>query len=69
MIPGVTGYMGNVGDVETMSNHAIDILQDEQKLKLFKENAAKHALNFDISNIIPQYEKLYDEVLTKELVH
>src|SRR5687767_3316172 len=67
MIQGVTGYMGNVGDVETMSNHAIDILQDEQKLKLFKENAAKHALNFDISNIIPQYEKLYDEVLTKEL--
>ncbi|MFL5808963.1 MAG: glycosyltransferase, partial [Flavisolibacter sp.] len=69
MIPGVTGFMGNVGDVETMSKQAIDILKDEQRLNKFKQNAAEHALNFDIHNIVPQYEKLYDEVLSKELVH
>ncbi|MGZ8538084.1 MAG: glycosyltransferase, partial [Flavisolibacter sp.] len=69
MVPGVTGFMGNVGDVETMSKHAIDILQHDERLKEFKDNVAKHAHKFDISNIIPQYEKLYDEVLSKELVH
>jgi N-acetyl-alpha-D-glucosaminyl L-malate synthase BshA len=69
MIPGVNGFMGNVGDIETMSKQAIDILQNTERLKKFKENAAQHAHLFDIHNIVPQYEKLYDEVLSKELVH
>jgi N-acetyl-alpha-D-glucosaminyl L-malate synthase BshA len=69
MVPGVTGFMGNVGDVDTMSKQAIDILQDEKRLQQFKQNAAEHAKSFDIHNIVPQYEKLYDEVLSKELVH
>jgi N-acetyl-alpha-D-glucosaminyl L-malate synthase BshA len=68
MIPGVTGYMGNVGDVETMSNQALEILRNDDRLQQFKEAAAKHAHTFDIHNIIPIYERLYDKVLTKELV-
>src|SRR3954467_2279423 len=64
MIPGVTGYMGNVGDVETMSNQALDILKNEETLNQFKQNAAQHANTFDIHNIIPIYEKLYDKVLS-----
>ena len=61
--------MGNVGDVETMSNQAIQILQNEERLQQFKKDAALQALNFDIHNIVPLYEKLYDDVLSKELVH
>jgi len=68
MIEGVTGYMGNVGDVETMSRHAIAILENEETLNQFKRGASEQANKFDISNIIPLYEKLYDEVLSKELV-
>ncbi|MGE5518506.1 MAG: N-acetyl-alpha-D-glucosaminyl L-malate synthase BshA [Candidatus Dadabacteria bacterium] len=66
MVNGVTGYMGDVGDVETMSEQAISILQDEEQLVQFKKNAYEHALKFDIHNIVPQYEKLYDEILSKE---
>ncbi len=55
----ITGFMANVGDVDTMSNYAIGILQDEQKLQAMKEAAFLHASNFDITNIIPLYEKLY----------
>ena len=69
MIQGVTGYMGNVGDVETMSNQALEILRDDEQLQRFKENATRHSLLYDIHNIIPQYEKLYDDVLSRELVH
>lgn len=69
MVQGVTGYMGNVGDVQTLSMHAIDILQNDERLKEFKKNAAQHAHAFDISNIVPQYEKLYNEILSKEFVH
>lgn len=69
MIQGVTGYMANVGDVETMSNQALEILRDDEQLQRFKENATRHSLLYDIHNIIPQYEKLYDDVLSRELVH
>jgi L-malate glycosyltransferase len=69
MIQGVTGYMSNVGDVASMSAHAIEILQDDKKHEIYKQGAIKQAHNFDIHNIIPLYEKLYDDVLSKELVH
>jgi glycosyltransferase involved in cell wall biosynthesis len=67
-VHGKTGYMGNVGDVATMSNYAIELLQDDEKLNEFKVNALQHAGAFDISRIIPLYEQLYDNVLSKELV-
>jgi glycosyltransferase involved in cell wall biosynthesis len=67
MIEGKTGYMGNVGDVVTLSERALQILRDEPRLQQFKDAAAKHAHHFDIKNIIPIYEKLYDSVLTREL--
>jgi N-acetyl-alpha-D-glucosaminyl L-malate synthase BshA len=69
MIEGKTGYMGNVGDVATMSKHAISILENDEKLQYFRKEAAQHALTFDINNIIPIYEKLYDEVLAMEPAH
>lgn len=58
-IQGETGYMGDVGDVETMAKYAVDILKDDATLKKFKANALAQAMRFDISNIVPQYEKLY----------
>lgn len=64
-IEGVTGYMGNVGDIKDMSLKAIDILQNEERLQEFKTAAAQHALKFDISNIVPLYEDLYQRFLQK----
>ena len=68
MVEGQTGYMGNVGDIETMSRHALNILRDEKTMEHFKANAAKHAHKFDIHHIIPIYEKLYNSVLMQEFV-
>jgi N-acetyl-alpha-D-glucosaminyl L-malate synthase BshA len=65
-IDGKTGYTANVGDVETMSNRAIELLKDEAKLKAFKHNALEQAKRFDIHNIIPIYEKLYSKFCRKE---
>ena len=58
-INGVTGFMANVGDVATMSQCGIDLLQDEEKLTQFKQQAFEQASRFDIHNIVPQYEQLY----------
>ena len=64
-INGVTGYMGNIGDVATMSQQAIAILKDDETLQQFKKNSAEHALKFDIHNIVPLYEALYQRFLPK----
>lgn len=62
-IPGETGYMSDVGDVESMSHQALSILKDDATLLQFKERAAVHARKFDINTIIPLYEKLYERFL------
>jgi N-acetyl-alpha-D-glucosaminyl L-malate synthase BshA len=58
-VNGKTGFMADVGDVQTMSSQAIHILSDDATLQTFRDNAAAHAELFDIKNIIPQYEILY----------
>lgn len=65
-VEGVTGYLGNVGDVATMSKKAIELLSDEARLAAFKTNAAAHALKFDIENVVPLYEELYNRFLVAE---
>ena len=62
-VPGETGYLGDVGDVQTMGQQAIKILRDNITLKNFKERAAAHATKFDIHNIVPEYEDLYEKFL------
>jgi L-malate glycosyltransferase len=62
-INGETGYTANIGDIMTMSQQSLAILKDEKVLKTFKENAANYAKQFDIHNIIPQYEELYERIL------
>lgn len=67
-VQGVTGYLGNVGDVITMSKQAISVLKDDDTLQQFKEAAAQHAQKFDIHNIVPLYEELYERFLEKAMV-
>jgi N-acetyl-alpha-D-glucosaminyl L-malate synthase BshA len=58
---GYTGYLSNVGDVDDMAKNAVSILQDDNKLKQFKENAIAEAQKFDIQNIVPLYEDIYEK--------
>ncbi len=60
-VHGKTGFLANVGDVETMSMYAINLLQNADELAAFKQNAYEQAQKFDISNIVPVYEKLYSK--------
>jgi N-acetyl-alpha-D-glucosaminyl L-malate synthase BshA len=62
-IPGVTGFMANVGDIETMSRQALDILSNDKILSEFKQRSREQAKKFDIHNIVPYYEKLYERFL------
>ena len=63
IINGGCGYMSNVGDVEDMCKNAILILEDKETHNRFKANALAQARKFDIGNIVPQYEKLYQRLI------
>jgi len=64
-IHGFSGYLSEVGDVADMAKNAVSLLKDEEQLQLFKEQAFGRAKKFDILNILPAYEKLYQRVLEK----
>jgi L-malate glycosyltransferase len=63
IVPGVTGYMSNVRDIESMTSQALEILRNDDVLKAFKIRAADHAKKYDIHNIVPLYERLYEKFL------
>ncbi len=62
-IDGVTGYMANVGDIQEMCDKALEILKDKKTHDQFKANALIQAKKFDIDNIVPEYEKLYQQLI------
>jgi glycosyltransferase involved in cell wall biosynthesis len=62
-VPGETGFTAPIGDVDKMSSQALEILKDDETLRAFKKRAAEHARKFDIHNIVPIYEKLYERFL------
>jgi N-acetyl-alpha-D-glucosaminyl L-malate synthase BshA len=64
---GITGYLSEVGDVDDMSKNALKILSDENILEKFKENAHKATLSFDIMNILPLYEDIYQKAYEQRL--
>ncbi|ESU24812.1 a-glycosyltransferase-related protein, glycosyltransferase family 4 protein [Flavobacterium enshiense DK69] len=62
---GFSGYLSDVGDVESMAKNAISILANEDELFKFKRNAYELAKDFDILNIMPMYEDLYERAIKK----
>lgn len=62
---GISGYLSNVGDIDSMAANALKILSDEVILTTFKKNALITAKQFDIKNILPLYEELYHKALLK----
>ena len=62
-VQGETGYLAEVGDIPAMSQAAISILEDKTVLNEFKKRAAAHARKYDITNIVPIYETLYERFL------
>lgn len=64
-IDGVTGYMSNVGDVDDMAANAIKILQDDETLLRFKQNALEQAKKFDLKVVLKEYEAVYESVIRK----
>jgi N-acetyl-alpha-D-glucosaminyl L-malate synthase BshA len=62
-VPGQTGYLSDVGDIDSMAAGAIKILEDDATLAQFKARALHHTKNFERATIVPLYEQLYLQVI------
>jgi N-acetyl-alpha-D-glucosaminyl L-malate synthase BshA len=58
---GVSGFLSDVGDIEDMVHNALAILKDKATLEQFKRNAYDIACQFDIHQILPLYESVYEQ--------
>ena len=64
VIDGESGFLGPLGDVGFMADKGIELLSDENRLKKFRENCRKRAVEkFDSKLIVPKYEKYYEKVI------
>lgn len=68
-IHGYSGYLSNVGDIDNMAANALKILKDDNVLSQFKNNAKTQSKKFDIHNIVPMYEAIYEETLEAFLAY
>ncbi|MFC6997711.1 N-acetyl-alpha-D-glucosaminyl L-malate synthase BshA [Rufibacter roseus] len=61
-VHGYSGFVSEVGDVKDMVKNTLFILQDDQ-LPIFKANALARAKEFEINNIVPMYEAVYQQAV------
>jgi len=63
---GKSGYLAEVGDVDTMARYAIELLNDESRLReMAKASRGVAQSRFCASKIVPQYEDFYRRVLER----
>jgi len=63
---GTSGYLADVGDVETMSRYAIELLSDENRLREMGKRARAVAMErFCSTKIVKQYEDFYRRILER----
>ena len=63
---GRTGFMAEVGDIESMANFTIGLLSDDAKLEEMRKRGRVYAqARFCSTRIIPKYEQFYREVLER----
>jgi N-acetyl-alpha-D-glucosaminyl L-malate synthase BshA len=63
---GTSGYLADVGDVDTMARYAVELLSDESALRAMgKASRAVAQARFCSSRIVPQYEAFYRRVIER----
>lgn len=65
---GVSGFLSNVGDVQDMIENAMRIITSPEELAEYKLAAKAQAKKFDISVVLPLYERLYEEAVAESRV-
>ena len=62
-LEGVTGFLREPGDVQGMAQGCLDILSSDDAKEAFSKRALAHAATFEVTHILPQYTRLYQQAL------
>jgi glycosyltransferase involved in cell wall biosynthesis len=63
VVEGETGFLSAPGDVATMTANALRILRDSALAARMRAAAVERAQAFSVDKIVPQYERLYEDLL------
>jgi N-acetyl-alpha-D-glucosaminyl L-malate synthase BshA len=63
VIEGETGYLAPVGAVDRMTERTLALLRDPELHQRLARQAAARAAEFSAERIVPQYERLYADLL------
>ncbi len=67
MIHGETGFLADVGDVEQMARHTLDVIRNPDLGRKIGKQAREYVLSHYLpEQVIPQYEALYESVLAHD---
>jgi N-acetyl-alpha-D-glucosaminyl L-malate synthase BshA len=64
VVDGECGALAHVGDVDAMTARAVAILKDDAEHERLKRNAVARALEFSAERVVPQYERVYQDLLS-----
>ena len=60
---GYSGYLSDIGDLDSMAGRARDLLINEELHRKFKKQAKKQASLFSLEKIIGKYETIYSDAI------
>jgi N-acetyl-alpha-D-glucosaminyl L-malate synthase BshA len=60
---GVSGYLGEPGNVDEMAQGALDLLKDEERFRAAALAARERAAVFALEKVVPLYEEVYARVV------
>ena len=63
VVHGETGFLAPVGDVAAMTDRSLEVLGDPARLELLRRGAVARAALFSADKVVPQYERVYEDVL------
>jgi N-acetyl-alpha-D-glucosaminyl L-malate synthase BshA len=64
-VEGFSGYLSNVGDIDSMAKNALYILNDPATHLQFRQNALERSKDFKLESILSMYENVYEAVLNE----
>ena len=64
VIHGETGFLSQVGDVESMAKHSLELLNNESKQREFAKSSRERVLSeFAVESVVDLYEDYYYRIL------
>jgi glycosyltransferase involved in cell wall biosynthesis len=67
IVDGKTGYICELGNIEEVTDKAVDILSNPEIHKLFAENSVERAeKNFSAERIVSEYESIYYNIIGQD---